>query len=67
MSAAKVGFGPAVKVVAPPEAAEGSTSVRVLGNYQVGFEGAVFGPGEVAIVPEAVAAQWVACGWVEPA
>jgi hypothetical protein len=32
--------------------------------FQVVDHGQVFGPGETAQVPEDVAAQWIACGWV---
>jgi hypothetical protein len=36
--------------------------VTAVGNYQIGFEGQVAGPGESLTVPVVLADQWVASG-----
>lgn len=56
MAATKDEGGPVV-VADPP------VSVVVNPPYQVVLNGIVFGPNEIAEVPEGVAAHWVACGW----
>jgi hypothetical protein len=38
--------------------------VIVVGNYQVYFEGVVYGPGETVAVPPELADRWQLCGWV---
>jgi hypothetical protein len=40
--------------------------VKVLQPFQVSHDGTIYRPGEVAEVPEAVAASWERSGWVEP-
>jgi hypothetical protein len=45
--------------------AEGATSrVVVTAPYQVCHDGIVYGPNEVAEVPENAAAHWLTNGWV---
>jgi hypothetical protein len=39
-------------------------SVVVCPPFQVVYGGIVFGPNEIAEVPEGVAAHWITCGWV---
>jgi hypothetical protein len=42
-----------------------ATVVTVIPPFQVCHDGTVYGPGETAEVPDAVAARWQAHGWVE--
>jgi hypothetical protein len=44
-----------------------ATVVTVLAPYQVALNGTVYAPGETAEVPDAVAKQWQAHGWVKKA
>lgn len=39
-------------------------TVIVLGPFQVCHDGTVYGPGQTAEVPDAVAQQWLTHGWV---
>jgi hypothetical protein len=56
MAAAKSEGGPVIP--APP-----LVSVVVKPPFQVCHDGTVFGPNEIAQVPEDVAAHWVTRGW----
>ncbi len=38
--------------------------VEVIGNVQVCHAGAVYRPGDTADVPDEIARQWLAAGWV---
>jgi hypothetical protein len=42
-----------------------ATVVTVIPPFQVSHDGTVYGPGEKAEVPDAVAERWQAHGWVE--
>jgi hypothetical protein len=46
-----------VILVPPP------VSVVVKPPFQVVHDGTVYGPNEIAHVPEGVAALWITCGW----
>ena len=53
---------------APVKAAEPGpvlVTVKPVGNYQIGFEGQVVGPGGSLDVPAVLADQWVASGIAE--
>ena len=43
------------------------TTVTVVEPYQVAHRGTIYPPGSVVDVPDAVAAEWSAAGWVEKA
>ena len=38
--------------------------VEVIGNYQVAHDGKIYRPGDTADVPDEVAEEWQASGWV---
>jgi len=38
--------------------------IRVTAPHQVFWAGTVYGPGDTAEVPAALAAEWIAAGWV---
>jgi hypothetical protein len=59
VAAAKDEGGPVI--VADP-----TVSVVVTPPYQTVHDGIVYGPNEIAEVPEDVAAHWITCGWVVP-
>lgn len=39
--------------------------VQVRHPFQICHEGTVYGPGDMADVPETAAQQWIRSGWVE--
>jgi hypothetical protein len=41
------------------------TKVAVITPFQVNHEDQVYGPGETAEIPAAVAAEWIECGWAQ--
>jgi hypothetical protein len=43
------------------------TTVSVNAPYQVVHETTVYGPGQTADVPEAIAQKWIDAGWVSEA
>ena len=43
------------------------TRVRVVNPFQVVYSQVVYLPGDVADVPQSVAADWIRDGWLEPA
>ena len=45
----------------------GVTRVRVVNPFQVVYSQVVYLPGDVADVPQSVAADWIRDGWLEPA
>ncbi|MDD7814450.1 hypothetical protein PP713_17940 [Mycobacterium sp. CSUR Q5927] len=44
-----------------------STKVKVCAPNQVVHDGVIYAPGESAVVPDDVAKQWLAQGWVTEA
>lgn len=51
-------------VVDAPEAESASVEVTVAGNFQVSYEGNVYGPGETLTVPRVLAEKWTINRWV---
>ena len=50
-----------------PLADDELVNVVVVAPFQTSLAGVVFGPGETASVPAAIAAAWIVYGWAEPA